>query len=379
MTSISMAVALFTAAIPLSRFAISQVPMSVGTIETYGQMPLSAMNWNAVSHLVQVGAIVTPDGALDVTNLSGYAIDGPGTFVNITHAHGKKALFMINGTDAAFTNATDGAHLPAFAGQIVSVVNTYGYDGVEIDWEPPSSYTSAQEVQFHNLLVALRQPGNLAAPRLLAADTKSSTVFYGSHIAYFDWLDIMTYDNVGVYNRITWHNAPLDGDEPYEGSTVASIMRRFTDAGIPPARLNVGLPFYGYVWTGACRFWCWSGLTGPLQTWISGTPSLTFRQYFELAKNYGNPPGTTLGSYQWDGAARVPYLSVVDPGNVYNSQFVTYDDAQSITAKIQWAKANGFGWFIWTINYAYSPASGVTDNALLNAVANAWFGPGATP
>jgi hypothetical protein len=292
--------------------------------------------------------------------------------VSTTHANGKKALFMINGTDANFTSATNSSNLSRFVSQIVSVVNTYGYDGVEIDWEPPSSYTSTQQTQFHNLLVALRQSGNLASPKLLAADTKSSAGFYAADIAYFDWLDIMTYDNVGVYNNITWHNAPIPGSGPYQGSTVAAIMQSFTSLGIPASKLNVGLPFYGYVWTGACQSGCTAGLTGPLQRWATGTPSLTFRQYFELAKTYGNPPGSTVGTRQWDSTEQVSYLSVVDNSNHNNDQFVTYDDAQAITEKVNWAKANGFGWFVWAINYAYSPSSGVTDNALLNAIANAW-------
>ncbi len=65
------------------------------------------------------------------------------------HAAGAKALIGIGGDEAsgysqAFDQATTPANLSTFVANIVSLMQQYGFDGVDINWEQIGAYTGRQ-------------------------------------------------------------------------------------------------------------------------------------------------------------------------------------------------------------------------------------------
>ena len=69
--------------------------------------------------------------------------------ISRAHTAGRKVLISIGGGDTArgFQGATTSANLPRFITNIVSLMSSRGYDGVDIDWEP---LQSVDAVQFGN-------------------------------------------------------------------------------------------------------------------------------------------------------------------------------------------------------------------------------------
>ena len=58
------------------------------------------------------------------------------TFVSQVHAHGEQALFSIGGSnDQNWPTACLPANQSTFAGAIANYIQTYGYDGVDLDNE----------------------------------------------------------------------------------------------------------------------------------------------------------------------------------------------------------------------------------------------------
>src|SRR5262249_17268696 len=115
-------------------------------------------------------------------------------------------------------------------------------------------------------------------------------------------------------------------------------------------KLGIGIPFYGYQWTGG-------GVTAPYQHWTSN-PSINQTNYNSFAASLSS------GTYGWDSTAHVPYISG-------SHSFLTSDNEQSITDKINYVKSSGLGgWIIWNISTDYMPGQNPA-HPLLTAVKNA--------
>jgi chitinase len=312
--------------------------------------PSSDIDWGALTHVIHWAALVNADGTLDMTT-ENEAATAP-ALIAAAHANGVQVLLDLNqpcwlGGCNNFQQAVTG-NLSGFVNNILNVVNTYGYDGVDIDWEPFNA--GANGAAMTSLLTALRK--QLGTKTLVAAAIVSDNLFWASVQASLDRVNVMTYDQTGLGNPYSWHNAALY-DHDGRVMSVNLAVQRFTASGVPAAKLGIGIPFYGWQWTGG-------GITGPLQYWTS-TPQLSQMNYNRFAWQI------TSQNYNWDSFAQVPYLS----NNAGYPSFLTYDDAQSIAAKIHYAKANSLGgWIIWQISADYFPTQ-TPRHPLLAAVKSA--------
>jgi chitinase len=249
---------------------------------------------------------------------------------------------------------------------ILNAVTTYGFDGVDIDWEPFSASTDGPILQ--SLASDLR--GGLGAGILTADAIVTDNAYWGSVQSYFGRVNVMTYDLTGTWNPYSWHNSALYGP----GSVVFSVdlaANRFIASGVPASKLSIGIPFYGWHWTGGqLQSDPSQGITAPRQRW-SLAPNLKQTYYQGLAAK------VAAGNYNWDSQARVPYLSVGGPGSA-DCQFITYDNEQSVAEKVKYVKNNNLGgWIIWELVGDYLPSQ-VPTQPLLNAIAKAQSGSGSS-
>lgn len=344
---------------PVSRLAPPQTTASeqwsVGYWTPWGNpaLPPSQIEWAALTHVIYWGGLVQSDGSLDLTTQR-VTIDGP-TLIAAGHANGVKVLLGV--TQAVWLGQTDTLeqatikNLSILVNNIVDTVTSYGFDGVDIDWEPFSPGTNGQSMQ--ELAAALR--AELGDRLLTCAAIVNDYVFWGSVQSYFDRVQIMTYDLTGTWNPYAWHNAALYSPSDNAVWSVDRAVRRFTAAGIPAAKLSIGIPFYGWKWTGG-------RVMRPQQRW-SSTPNLQQVYYQRLA------PMITPQNYHWDSLAQVPYLSIHNGGDA-NGLFITYENEQSIAAKINYVNSKGLGgWIIWELSADYLPSE-TPNQPLLTAVRN---------
>jgi hypothetical protein len=319
----------------------------------WGPSPVSAIDWGGVTHVIHWAALVNANGTIDLTteNISASAP----SLISAAHGAGRKVVLGIMqpgwaGQTTNLQQAVSG-NLNGLVSNIMQVVNTYGYDGVDIDWEPFDTGTSGTAMT----LLASALKAQLGTRALTAAAVVSNSQYWGSAHSSFDRINMMTYDQTGTWNPYSWHNAALY-DRDGQVWSVNLAVSRFTSAGVPASKLGIGIPFYGWKWTGG-------GITGPDQNW-SSTPSLGQINYKDLASQI------TSQNKQWDSLAQVPYLSV-NTGSSSTDEFLTYDDAQSIAAKINYVKTNNLGgWIIWELNDDYFPSQ-TPAHPLLEAVKNA--------
>jgi hypothetical protein len=196
------------------------------------------------------------------------------------HAAGSKILFSVGGANHSVrfkdSIGPNPAIRQAFADNVVDAINTWGYDGVDIDYEFP---TDANEEANHREIMKLVYEG-------VKANDPDHLVTFGVSPGYwlpdFDWAQLGQWTDYAIYFCYDWNlpaNGPMTnpgvmftmhGGEQIE-SSCAGAMRYMVDGGFPPEKIIVGMPFYsgGVPWS-AVR-----------DTWAAGVPWTPHADYME--------------------------------------------------------------------------------------------------
>jgi GH18 family chitinase len=327
-----------------------------------GVMPVSKIDFTTVTHVIHFCLLAETNGSINSSDndLSPSACHA---LVSAAHGAGRQALICVGGagSETGFLGATAPGNLPVFVKNLTNFMATYGYDGVDIDWEP---FYSADTKLYTNFVNSLRSALNSFSPRKLITVAAPAYPSYGdsptaevmmfaSVQSQLDQINIMTYDLSGPYpGWVSWFNSPIyDGGYMFPNTdelvpSVNGAVNNFSTNGVAAARLGVGLPFYGYVWTGG------PGLTQPRQSWPStNVPTVTTPTYAAIIGSYYQS-----NLYHWDNVAQAAYLSITNVP-VANDMFVSYDDSQACQVKVSYARNQGLGGvMIWELSQDYLPS-----------------------
>jgi chitinase len=229
------------------------------------------------------------------------------------------------------------------------------FDGIDIDWEYPndcglSCDTSGPDA-FKNLISALRTSfGSDLVTAAITADGsdggKIDSTDYAGAAQYLDWYNPMTYDFFGAFNAQgpTAPHSPLTSYEgiPTEGFNSDAAITKLKGLGIPPAKLLLGIGFYGRGWTGVTQKEPGGTATGA----APGTYEPGIEDY-KVLKTSCPANGTVAGTaYAFCG-----------------NQWWSYDTPATIAGKMDYKNQQGLGGtFLWEL-------SGDTSNGeLIKAV-----------
>ena len=333
---------------------------------TRTSLPVAELDFRALTHLIDFSLHPRTDGTLEDTHT---VLPTATATIAAAHAAGVKVLVCIGGanTVSGFQGATTPARLQAFVDNLMNTVTTYGYDGIDLDWEPLSTTDRPQYLALVNALsarLAQRSPRGLLTA---AVDSWSSSTL--TLVAdRFDMINVMTYDMSGTGSDwVTWFNSPLSNGgllrpsgNPMPAAEVS--VQNFRNNGLASSKLGIGVAFYGNLWTGGAGTPT-GGVTAPHQSWTTA-PSLSPIDYRTIQSTWYQP-----SRYHHDAASGSAWLSIDQAGSA-NDVFITYDDEATIAAKMAWAKSNGIGGIIiWQLGGGYLPtaAPGLKD-PLLQAV-----------
>ena len=205
--------------------------------------------------------------------------------------------------------AMEGKRRKAFAEDCVRVVEEFGLDGIDIDWEYPTS--SAADISsspkdtdnFTKLMKDLRKALGQEKLLTLASAASAEYIDFKAIEPYMDFVNIMAYDMA---------NAPKHHSALYESENSGSItsdkaVKAHIAAGMPAEKLVLGMPFYGR----------------------GGTAMPSFVDYKDIEAGDAYVE-------MWDEVAQAPYLADQE-GNLV----LGYDTPKSMTLKCDFIKATG--------------------------------------
>jgi chitinase len=324
------------------------------------QYPISQIEWSGLTHIAMAFYLPNQDGSMTLAGGNPQlAID----LVAAAHANGVKAIASIGGSDSqsGFQKATASGSVASFAANLVSLLTTTGYDGIDIDWEPMDTTDEPAVIDIANRIHKAK-PGALMTIPIGAINVNLGADLSGfpAIAAVYDQLNLMSYGQAGAWSGWkSWHSSALYQTDSATPTSVDSSVKLYLAAGVVAAKLGIGIGFYGLCYS--------SPVTGPDQA-LNGSTLVASDgaiSYANIMTEYYSP-----SARQWDSLARVPYLSFSSPHAPDGCTYISYDDEQSIAEKGAYMKAKGLGGVIeWDLNEAYlSSAAAGQRNPLLKAI-----------
>jgi GH18 family chitinase len=168
-----------------------------------------------------------------------------------------------------------------------------------------------------------------------------------------DRFNLRTYSMAGDWGWLSWHHSPLFGADTYHPTSIESTVQAYLNAGVPRAKLGIGIGLYGAYYN--------NPVTGPrqsldgMQGWMNNGDWENNTQRLVNDNAFGQPGA----QYHWDDVAKQSYITYSQPWNRGPNTPVTYlsyEDERSIQEKGKWVREQNLGGtLVWTVNYGWLP------------------------
>ncbi len=271
---------------------------------------------------------------LDEVNLFGYRLNADGTisaYAGVEDATRQDTIRRLGGEliptlmDVHDTTVLDAVLASAAARQrtiagVIAVIDRFGYDGIDIDFEHAKTATrDAFSAFMEDMSAAVRARGKVFSVTMPGkrADTPSWAGYdYVRVAAVADRVKLMCYGYSGP-----WSTQP----GPICPTTWIERVMNYAVTTMPASKIQIGIPFYGYDWPA-------NGGTVRSVTWATAQAKLA----------------RSAAGMRFDATLGETTFSYTDDAGV--SHTVWFQDARAIAAKAEMARQYGAaGISIWAL------------------------------
>jgi chitinase len=317
-----------------------------------GYLNLADFDWGSVTHINMVGGTPQADGSVVLT--AGFAAHAV-PLIAAAHANGVKVLYTL-GSEGGGSYDYAGAitnHLALLTTNIMSTVNTYGFDGVDVDFE--AGYTQPLMASHLTSLRTALGSNLLTADALESANSDWAIAGMQDKV---DRIEILTYNN-DCCSSLSFFNDGLYCMFDTADCTQKYVKNFVGSAGIAASKISIGIAFYGVLDTG-------NAVAGPRQN--PGNSRATEINYYDI-----------VGSHS---AARAAAVYDAQAHSVWapdSGGYMSWNEPQNVLDKAQYVIQSGLGgWFTWNLGNDYL-AGQVPTHPLQNALKMAYQGYLQTP
>jgi len=239
---------------------------------------------------------------LDSAGLGGYTVDQFKADIRAKQAAGKKVIISVGGERGTVT-VNDAASATNFANSVYALMQTYGFDGVDIDLENGLNATYMTQ--------ALRSLSAKAGPSMILTMAPQTIDMQSTSNSYFrtalNVKDILTVVNMQYYNSGSMLGC--DGKVYSQGSVdfLTALACIQLEGGLSPSQVGLGLP--------ASTRAAGSGYVSPsvvnnaLDCLTKGTGCGSFKP----PRTYPDLRGAMTWSTNWDATAGNAWSNAVGP------------------------------------------------------------------
>ena len=211
------------AALPAGFRSVGYMPSWAGSV--------TSIQYSKLTHINYAFALPNSNGTLQgIENTSKLS-----QLVSLGHQNGVKVSLAIggwnDGNDSAFEAlAGNAGSRTTFVNSVMGVINQYGLDGVDIDWEYPDPGTSGNNYTalMQQLSNTLHANGKLLTAAVVSEGGTANGV-QPAVFGYVDWLNIMAYDGGSPHANYDWS---------------INAANFWKNRGLPKNKTVLGVPFY---------------------------------------------------------------------------------------------------------------------------------------
>ena len=217
-----------------------------------------------------------------------------------------------------------------FAKSTARIIKEYDADGIDLDWEYPAipgppghPFREEDKDNFTDLVKLLREymePGDILS--FAAGGFKSfidKSIDWDVVIPLIDNVNLMSYDLIGGYSKVTGHHTSLYSTINQERSGDHAV-KYLISKGVPEHKIVLGAAFYGRIYKDVAN------INNGLYQAANFKGGVNQNNFDKVTNNF---------EFFWDEIAQAPYAY-----DKQNRLFLTYDNEKSVRLKSKYVKKN---------------------------------------